>query len=61
MSTRSITRLFEGQRPSLVVVRGEREAASITAVLFQETGVMLVGIAYAVVAAELLVRLVIGI
>ena len=37
-----IARLFESPRPALVVVRGEREATCITAILFQETGVMLV-------------------
>ena len=33
-AARGIARLFEALRPSLVVVRGEREAAGITAVLF---------------------------
>ena len=38
----SITRLFKPLRPSLVVVRSEHETAGITAIFFQETGVMLV-------------------
>jgi len=60
-SARGIARLFEALRPALVVVGREREAAGIAAVLLQEAGVVLVGFAHALVAAEFLVRFVVGI
>ena len=54
-ASRSIPGPGDAFRPSLVVVRREIEAGGIAAVFFQETGVVLVGVAHGVIAAELLV------
>ena len=51
----SISGLRNAFCPSLVVVRRQLETGGITAVFFQKTGVVLVGVAHGVIAAELLV------
>ena len=54
-ASRGISGPGDAFRPPLVVVWRQIEAGGIAAVFFQETGVVLVGVAHGVIAAELLV------
>lgn len=58
-ASRGISGPGDACRPPLVIIRRQIEAGGITAVFFQETGVVFVGVAYGVIAAELFVRTVV--